>query len=346
MITEPNSSDVLLGRGPNFSKYEGNLRFHKLVNERKHEYNTSSTRPDKKRIAKEVVARVHASGGRFLKQADPNDPLNEAWYEVEAPVSEEKAKQALREKECRKSGLDGDEVPAEKASSMSSLDPHLGLELPSLILQSLSFELASTLNLLGSSAMNPSLAHSLRDQCTALSSSLDPRYLLLQDNLITGNPPGTNLRPLYLTTLALRSQLANLTELETATKLRLMLLEHLKNQASSVDAAVTDTNGCAIAFSRWVQAANEDWHRSVDPNASQDSNGIKGSYSDADEDTHSPTPEEENAAFALSCLARDQAKRNLNDEKKEATAIDTFGKACEAVSPRRKRARQDMGPSE
>ena len=96
--TEPH--DVLLGRGPFFNNFEGNLRFHKLIKERKLQYNsTGVSRPEKKRIAREVVAVVHASGGRFLKQEDPDDPYNDNWCEVESAVSEEKVKQALREKQ-------------------------------------------------------------------------------------------------------------------------------------------------------------------------------------------------------------------------------------------------------
>jgi hypothetical protein len=347
MIIEPNSNDVLLGRGPNFSNYQGNLRFHKLVDERKREYNLTSMRQVKKRIAKEVVALVHASGGRFLKQEDPNDPLNEVWYEVDASVSEEKAKQALREKEYRKSGLDGEEVPTEKKASTSSSALHLELlsslvqnsscSLPSHIRPSLSHEeLTSNSHLFGSSAMNPALVPNFPAQEMTLSSSLDPRLLLLHDNLIVGNPQGMYWQPSLLTTLALRFQLANLTQFDTATKLSEILLQQLVTQAR-VGVSVTEMNGCAAAVPKWVQAANDELQRSFELQSSQDSNEIKGSCSDSSGDTLSPTPEEETAVFALSSLATqggDQAKGNLND---------TPGNVCETLPPRKKRARRDMG---
>jgi hypothetical protein len=143
-------------------------------------------------------------------------------------------------------------------------------------------------------------------------------------------------QPSLLTTLALRFQLANLTQFDTATKLSEILLQQLVTQAR-VGVSVTEMNGCAAAVPKWVQAANDELQRSFELQSSQDSNEIKGSCSDSSGDTLSPTPEEETAVFALSSLATqggDQAKGNLND---------TPGNVCETLPPRKKRARRDMG---
>jgi hypothetical protein len=104
-IRELNDNDVLCGRGPGLSQFEGNLRFHKLVNARKKQYNAdSANRREKKRLAQEILSHIHGKGGRFLKQVNVQaDSLDTEWYEVEAYVSEEKVKQALREKTTRNS---------------------------------------------------------------------------------------------------------------------------------------------------------------------------------------------------------------------------------------------------
>jgi hypothetical protein len=63
------------------------------------QYTSTDSRNEKCRIAREVIAVVHSAGGRFLKQEDPDDLYNDNWCEVDRAVSEEKVKQALREKQ-------------------------------------------------------------------------------------------------------------------------------------------------------------------------------------------------------------------------------------------------------
>jgi len=88
------ANDVLLGRGPGLSNFEGNLRFRKLIDARKHEYTTTKSRKEKKTIAANVRDLVHSRGGRFIKQMDDDDDM---WYEACDDVVLEKCKQSLRE---------------------------------------------------------------------------------------------------------------------------------------------------------------------------------------------------------------------------------------------------------
>jgi len=95
-VKELRPNDVLLGRGPGLSHYEGNLRFRRLVDERRFAYVSTQKRKDKGNIAKEIFLVIRAAGGRFVKQVDSLEE-DESWYEVDDGVAIEKTKQALRE---------------------------------------------------------------------------------------------------------------------------------------------------------------------------------------------------------------------------------------------------------
>ena len=90
-------NDVLLGRGPALSKFEGNLRFRKLVDDRKEQYVTAQKRKEKGDIANEILGIIRSAGGRFLKLDETVDIVEDVYYEVSNDVSLEKTKQALRE---------------------------------------------------------------------------------------------------------------------------------------------------------------------------------------------------------------------------------------------------------
>lgn len=62
----PNTSDVLLGKGRCCQEFPGNQALLKLVATRYLEYQGAS-KDEKATIAKEVVASIHRSGGRFLE---------------------------------------------------------------------------------------------------------------------------------------------------------------------------------------------------------------------------------------------------------------------------------------
>lgn len=67
-VTEINDNDVLMGRGFHNAEYEGNQRWQALVLARRAEYWKETSRPERHRIAQEVVQEVLNRGGRFLKR--------------------------------------------------------------------------------------------------------------------------------------------------------------------------------------------------------------------------------------------------------------------------------------
>lgn len=103
VVVELNSHDVLFGRGSGPNDHEGNVRFRRLVAERKEEYMATNHRMTKAKIARAIVDRVVVNNGRFLKKLEPKEMKEhgitscEAWMEVDEETVMEKAKQALRQ---------------------------------------------------------------------------------------------------------------------------------------------------------------------------------------------------------------------------------------------------------
>lgn len=95
-MTEQDSAitpnDVLCGRGGATNNHRGNKVFRAIVSEYQAQY-LAAKKKDKVGIAKAVVARIHESGGRFLK----HDGDSGAWVEVPARKAVAKTSQALRE---------------------------------------------------------------------------------------------------------------------------------------------------------------------------------------------------------------------------------------------------------
>jgi hypothetical protein len=87
-----NSEDVLCGRGGATNNHVGNKKFRTIVAEYQKGY-LKAKKKEKAGIAKEIVARVHQNGGRFLKR----DGNNNTWVEVTPKKATEKTSQALRE---------------------------------------------------------------------------------------------------------------------------------------------------------------------------------------------------------------------------------------------------------
>lgn len=104
IITKLGPYDVLFGRGSGPNDHEGNIRFRKLVAERKAEYMATNHRMTKARIAREIVDTVLRENGRFLKKIEQEDAKVvglpdgvDAWTGVDDETIMEKAKQALRQ---------------------------------------------------------------------------------------------------------------------------------------------------------------------------------------------------------------------------------------------------------
>lgn len=120
-VTETLPNDVLLGRGSHLVKYEGNIEFRRLIQERKREYVSAVRHSHKDQIARDVISIVTSRKGRFLRKVDnpiemkkfhiPTKMLS-AWVLVETEIIVEKIKQAFRDS-CK------DERPPEENQQYS-----------------------------------------------------------------------------------------------------------------------------------------------------------------------------------------------------------------------------------
>jgi hypothetical protein len=98
-------NDVLLGRGAPIINHEGNVRFRKLVNERKSRYLNSIRHQDKNDVAQEIVNLIDSRGGRFLLKVErSHDKVklgictdDAGWITADDYIIFQKVKQALRE---------------------------------------------------------------------------------------------------------------------------------------------------------------------------------------------------------------------------------------------------------
>ncbi|KAL7535374.1 hypothetical protein ACHAXR_011127 [Thalassiosira sp. AJA248-18] len=93
-IREPGINDCLFGRGGGTNHHPGNMRYRRMVAERRHIYK-ESTRSAKPEVAMEIVNAWRAFNGRFLMM----DPTTKLWYDVGDDKARLKTSQTLREKE-------------------------------------------------------------------------------------------------------------------------------------------------------------------------------------------------------------------------------------------------------
>lgn len=102
-ISEINLNDVLLGRGASLVRFEGNIRFRQMVQDRMPRYTTSTRRKVKDEVAREVVAAVKARNGRFLRKlvswverSELSVPEGaDCWFPVDDTVALEKVQYLL-----------------------------------------------------------------------------------------------------------------------------------------------------------------------------------------------------------------------------------------------------------
>lgn len=134
IVTKLDLNDVLFGRGAQINHYEGNRRFRELIKLKKDEYSATTNRQLKDAIAREIITIILSKNGRFLKRYEDTDhskqhltkpsfPSNstsstsmgkgavtaekaqsfkdKVWISVNPEIAVEKAKQALRDQECK-----------------------------------------------------------------------------------------------------------------------------------------------------------------------------------------------------------------------------------------------------
>lgn len=103
--THLNQNDVLLGRGAPVFRYEGNVKFRKLVFARKLLYRNCLRNQTKNEIAKEIVSNVTSENGRFVREIKTSTEAalyglergTKAWVLVNQKTIMQKVKQTLRE---------------------------------------------------------------------------------------------------------------------------------------------------------------------------------------------------------------------------------------------------------
>jgi hypothetical protein len=128
IITKLSPDDVLFGRGAGPNQHEGNIRFRRLIAERKAEYMATSHRVVKAKVAQEIVAAVLRENGRFLKKIEPKVArMNgipdgvEAWTGVDEDTIMEKTKQSLRQNTKKHKGS------ADTETLHNNDEPRLGM---------------------------------------------------------------------------------------------------------------------------------------------------------------------------------------------------------------------------
>jgi hypothetical protein len=105
VILDLNENDVLLGRGAPFVRYSGNMKFRRIIHERRPEYVATTRRHAKDTIAREIVKTIQGQNGRFLKKIESRALARQlgvpagraAWTHVEETVVLEKIKQTFRD---------------------------------------------------------------------------------------------------------------------------------------------------------------------------------------------------------------------------------------------------------
>jgi hypothetical protein len=125
--SELNQNDVLLGRGSHLVKYEGNVRFRRLVQDRKAEYTACLRHHMKDNIAREIISTVESRQGRFLRKVESlvegaqlGIPQGvQPWVHVDVSVVLEKVKQAFRDSNKATSSEQPTEIAATTESSAS-----------------------------------------------------------------------------------------------------------------------------------------------------------------------------------------------------------------------------------
>eukprot|EP00546_Thalassionema_frauenfeldii_P008237 CAMPEP_0178914988 /NCGR_PEP_ID=MMETSP0786-20121207/11757_1 /TAXON_ID=186022 /ORGANISM="Thalassionema frauenfeldii, Strain CCMP 1798" /LENGTH=298 /DNA_ID=CAMNT_0020588009 /DNA_START=82 /DNA_END=975 /DNA_ORIENTATION=- len=92
-VSEPNSSDVLFGRGGGVNKHQGNVIYRRLVEANKKLYHSCTDKKHKNLLARSIVEAVFKQNGRFLSQ----EKNKGQWVTVGKQKSIQKTCQALRE---------------------------------------------------------------------------------------------------------------------------------------------------------------------------------------------------------------------------------------------------------
>jgi len=89
--TRSRPADVLLGRGDDVTKHEGNIIFQKMVMERKRQYLAGGPK-ERDVLSREIQSDIEARQGRFLKRIEGTQGL---WVPIDAKAAMKKIKQSF-----------------------------------------------------------------------------------------------------------------------------------------------------------------------------------------------------------------------------------------------------------
>jgi hypothetical protein len=119
-LVVPSPRDVLLGGLKLTQTQFGNANFRRFVEDYRDEYERSTSKLEKIKIAKKIVSEIKAGGARFLKQTDykygkdgkmikkeKGSALSIGWVEVPDHVAREKISHAFRNLRAKKSKSSG-----------------------------------------------------------------------------------------------------------------------------------------------------------------------------------------------------------------------------------------------
>jgi len=91
-VENPTDSDVLCGQSRTCSNHPGNKNFQDILDNFSHKYDTATSKQEKMCMTKEIVSKIHSSGGRFLRLK------NKVWEEISTVAARDKVSHALRTK--------------------------------------------------------------------------------------------------------------------------------------------------------------------------------------------------------------------------------------------------------
>jgi hypothetical protein len=216
-VTHVSVNDVLMGRGANIDKNEGNKRFRELVRMHRNEYMSTSRHQHKQEIATKILNEIVARGGSFLKKVEnPIDRARlkvpngvDAWYYVPKDVTIRKIKQALR-------GEDKKGEPSSQTNLVTTSN--------STLLDNSEHDVPSSLSsAIDNESMEAVLRSSSASQHVATSPNVDSRLLAELFQLFRGS--GSNQHSLL--------ELASTVNLATANHQLAppINLQHVQNQA-------------------------------------------------------------------------------------------------------------------
>lgn len=86
------NKDIYCGRDRYSHSHPGNRHFRQLINAYRERYQNARHREDKTKINTEIVEKVKANGGRFMKLDDATG----CWQELDPAAAHEKVSHALR----------------------------------------------------------------------------------------------------------------------------------------------------------------------------------------------------------------------------------------------------------